>query len=426
MQCRNCRAVCDENANFCSRCGLRLKGASTAVKIAGISEIPATPYPPSVSLPRSWWQRPSTIVAMIIIGLLLLNGGFLALLSTHNVNRTQSEPASLLHSGGVAWFYDLHGRSDGFALHLVDLSPLPSGSIYAGWLLNAHRPDQLLATGPLTRNNDGSSNFLSEQSTTFNASQQDLRQLFTQVVVTREQSGKPLQRPQGPIILSGSISPNVVNAITPLFVTASYTPGQMALLAGLRAQIDELVRWIANLHDSQHTNDLVGMRADLLRTIYIIEGEHGSDVQSLHVLSLSNIKNEGDGFGLLSQVASCQLQHSCGYLDSLRLTLQSLANGRYITPSVLQALLTMLATMQQLTLQIQQQVLMLVQHLALNTSTNKAINLLTTLSSALQQGRDLNGDGRIDFVPGEAATAQFFAYVQYVGSIALHPASSTA
>ncbi len=433
MQCRNCRSVCDENANFCSRCGLRLKGVSTAVKAAEASPasvvgVPATPHPALISPHRSWWRRPATLVAVVIIGLLLLNGSFLALLSAHSVSvgHAQRKAVPTSHPSGVAWFYDLHGRSDGFALHLSDLPSLPSRHVYAGWLLNAYRPDQLLATGPLTRNSDGSSNFLSEQSATFNVAQQDLRPLFTQVVVTREQSGKTLQHPQGPTILSGSISQNAVNAITPLFVSAAYAPSQTALLTGLRTQVDELVRWVANLHDSQRTNDLVGMRADLLRMIYIIEGNHGADVQSLHVLSLSNIKNEGDGFGLLSEVAPCQLQQSCGYLDSLRLTLQSLANRHYITPSVLQALLTMLMTMQQLTQQIQQQALTLVQHLALNTSTDKAINLLMMLSSALQQGRDLDGDGHIDFVPGEASAAQFFAYVQYVGSIPLYSPSSTA
>ena len=433
MQCRNCRSVCDENANFCSRCGLRLKGASTAVKAAEASPVavvgvPATPHPALLSPHRLWWRRPATIVTVVILGLLLLNGSFLALLSAHSVSvgHAQSEAAPILHPSGVAWFYDLHGRGDGFALHLSNLPPLPADTTYAGWLLNAHRPDQLLATGPLTRNSDGSSNFLSGQSAAFNVLQQDLRLLFTQVVVTREQSGTALQHPQGPTILSGSIAQIAVNAITPLFVSAAYTPGKTALLTGLRTQIDELVRWVANLHDSQRTNDLVGMRADLLRMIYIIEGQHGADVQSLQVLALSNIKNEGDGFGLLSEVAPCQLQQSCGYLDSLHLTLQSLANGHYITPSVLQALLTMLATMQQLTQRIQQQALTLVQHLALNISTDKAINLLMTLSSALQQGRDLDGDGHIDFVPGEAAAAQFFAYVQYVGSIPLYPPSSAA
>lgn len=425
-QCRNCRAVCDEDANFCSRCGLRLKGAGAVAKVAGIAEVPATPHPALVSQRRVWWRRPATIVAIVIVGLLLLNGSFLAVLSVRSAGHVQSKAAPILRAGGVAWFYDLHGRGDGFALHLSALPPLPAGSTYVGWLLNSHRPDQLLTTGPLVRNSDGSSNFLSGRSTTFNVSQQNLRLLFTQVIVTQEQGGKTLQHPRGPIILSGFIAQNVVAAVTPLFVTTTYTPGQIALLPGLRGQIDELVRWVANLHDSQHSGDLVGMRADLLRMIYIIEGKHGTDVQSLHVLLLSNIKNEGDGFGLLSSVTQCQLQQSCGYLDSLRLTLQSLANEHYISSSVLQTLLTVLATMQQLTQQIQQQALTLVHRLALNISTDQAINLLTTLSSALQQGRDLNGDGRIDFVPGEAAAAQFFAYVQYIGSIPLHPASSAA
>jgi len=415
MQCRNCRAACDEQANFCSRCGLRLKGIGTGA----VPAIPTTPHPKSY---RSWWRRSVVIVGMVIVALLLLNGSFLAVVSIRNTTSAHGKAATRVSPGGEAWFYDLHGHSDGFALHLSGLPLLPTDTVYVGWLLNGHRPDQVLTTGVLTRNSDGSSNFLSEQSTTFNTTQQDLRLLFTQVLVTREHSGIPLQHPQGQPIVSGSITQGAVNALLPLFVSTPYTPGKIALLAGLRMQLDELVRWVSNLRDSRHTQDLSGMRADLLRIIYIIEGKRGTYVRALHVLSLPNIQNEGDGFGLLSSTSPCQLQQSCGYLDALRLTLQSLANAHYIASSTLQSLLIMLDTMQQLTQQIQQQVIALLPHLTLNSATNRAINGLTTLSSALQQGRDLDGDGRIDFVPGEAAAAQFFAYVQYVGAIPLSPA----
>jgi hypothetical protein len=424
MQCRNCRASCDGRSNFCGRCGQRLKLLKGSE--ASINADDALGFAPSLAAQpqrHHWWQKEIYLVIAVISCLLLLNGSFLLLLSTHAADLAQGERAARAASspGGVAWFYDWRGQSDGFALHLFHLPALARGDTYMGWLLNPRRPDQMLATGPLTIGGDGSSTFLSEQSPSFNSKQQDLRLLFTRVIVTCEHDGAS-QRPGGQVILDGSVTQGVVKAVIPLFVTAAYTPGQVALLSGLRFQMNELVRWVANMMDARQQRDMASIHVDLLRILYIIEGADGIDVQQLHILSLPNIGNEGDGFGLLPLVAHCQPdQHTCGYLGALSLTLGTLFRERVTTSADMQVMQTVLTTMTQLTRELQQQVLQLVHLSTLNAAADQALGTLEVVSDTLLNGRDLDGDGSIDPVPGEAATAQFSALVQYVGSISLSP-----
>lgn len=418
VQCRNCRASCDVSFNFCGRCGQRLHSSPILLAepaVPHLSSLPSTPAVPATK--QAWWRGRIALVIITVLCLCLLSGSLVTVISLRGA---QASTASIAYrASGVAWFYDLHTQSDGFALSLAHLLPQAQGKVYVGWLLNPLRPDQYLSTGPLTIASDGSSTFFSEHLVTFNTSHLNLRLLFTQVVITVEATHSGFRRPDAQIVLNGVISHTLVTATLPLFVSTPYTPAQISLLSGLRSQMGELTRWIANMRDAQLQQDSNGVHVDLLRILYILEGSQGTDVQNLHVLALNNIQNEGDGFGLIS-TAQCQSAiHPCGYISALQATMFVLATHHTLAPLTLQHIQTTLATMAQLAGELQQRAVQLAQSSTLDATTNQGLLTLQTLSDALLNGRDLNGDGTIDPVPGEAATAQLYAYLQQLGSIAL-------
>jgi hypothetical protein len=76
-------------------------------------------------------------------------------------------------------------------------------------------------------------------------------------------------------------------------------------------------------------------------------------------------------------------------------------------------------TTDQLLRVIHQQLLALVGFTTLDTPTLSAIGTLDTLIDTLLNGSDRDGNDSIDPVPGEAAVAQLYGYMQSVGAVRL-------
>ncbi len=438
MQCRNCRATWDDaSLNFCGRCGQRLRGAATTVSL----ELPKqTPVPALVTREKEHAQHakhvtgkrtPRVIYGFVtLLACCVLFAGLFTFLSQVKARPVatpsqRSTPAPVLTHAprGSVWFTDVYAQGDGVVMHLSNLPPLTKGHIYAGWLLNAYRPDLLFALGPLTPDKNGVVSFDSSQLPTFNLSRQNLRLAFTRVAVTLESSPLsllPTQRPLGPTVLRGMMQIQALDALTPLFVSTTYLPGKSSLIAGMRSQLREVVRWVANMLDSAPHGDSGAVQADLLRLVYVIEGSQGVDSVSLQVSTMSNIQNEGDGFGLLAATPNCQpRQASCGYFEAIRSVLQSLVATNAISTQDVQQALTALTTAEQLTKTILHHVLQLIGAPTLDAATRTSFTLLGAQSDALLNGSDRDGDGSIDPIPGEASVAQLYTYLQTVGTIKL-------
>jgi hypothetical protein len=435
--CQNCRTLSDAKLNFCGRCGQRLRNSTPTVS----AQLLKLASPTSTKKYELWRARRRLRRIAFCCLLLLLVGTVLLVVSNlhivqvmvHAQRPTKSSPLptptlSPRHTpDGIVWFYDLHGQSDGVAIHIRYLPMPAAGKAYVVWLVNPHRPDQLLPVGPLMPNSSGTVAFWSEQLSSFNPQTQDLRLLYTRVIVTAEDAASFIGRdksgtgrPQGQTVLQGLIDSSSLDGITQLFITATYTPNQTALLPGLHSQLRELGRWIANMLDALQQNNAGNVHTDLLRLLYIIEGANGPDVQGLNLLTQSAVTSAGDGFGLLSSSSNCQVtQNTCGYLELIRMVLQTLFTQSALSKGAMQTLLTTLATMEQLTRIIQQQALNLVNVSGIDTSTRHSLVRLSTLGDALLNGTDRDGDGSVDPVPGEAAAAQLYTYMQQVGAIRL-------
>lgn len=429
MQCRNCRATWDISLNFCGRCGQRLRGSTASLQLESPSTIHHTPLLAVREKGRSTNRGPRPIIyilsAVLLCGVLFVS--LFTLFSYAHPARTEKQsspktvaPVMVRLPQGVVWFNDVYAQGDGITLHLSNLPPLTSGHVYAGWLFSPYRPDQLLALGALTPDKNGVVFFESSQMPTFNSARQNLRLTYTRVVVTLESSTSALQRPLGPTILHGMMHVQALDAVTQLFVNTTYLPGNTSLSVGLRSQMRELARWVANMLDSLQHDDSDSVHADLLRLVYVIEGSKGADSVSLHIVTMPNIQYEGDGFGLLSAASNCQIsQHTCGYFDALHITLQSLAALNAISDTDVQAALTAIGTAQQATETLLQHVLQLTGATSLDPATRSSLTLLSTQSDTLLNGADCDGDGRIDPVPGEASVAQLYTYLQSIGAIKL-------
>ncbi|GAC1650465.1 MAG: hypothetical protein NVS4B12_20270 [Ktedonobacteraceae bacterium] len=363
------------------------------------------------------------MLGVCVLSLLFaLGAGIVAFTRSPGTNTaTHTKAPSLISKPeGIVWFYNVRGQDDEVGLRLRALPRLASGIVYVGWLINPYRPDQVVAVGPIVRDSSGQALFQSDTLPMFNTQVQDLRYLFTQISVTTEKAGGQWLRPTGSPLLQGAIDLKARADMTVLFVRSPYTPKQISLLSGLRTQMRELARWSANMIDSQQHNGAGNVRVDLLRFIYLLEGSHGVDVARLHIASQQSVVSIGDGVGLLSANVNCrQSMHTCGYLDMIGSTVQILMTQHLVAQVSAQKVMMTLATMQQLAQNLRQEAISRVALNKLDTPTLHALATLETQTDALLNGSDANGDGSIDAIPGEAATAQLYMYMQQLGAISL-------
>jgi len=103
----------------------------------------------------------------------------------------------------------------------------------------------------------------------------------------------------------------------------------------------------------------------------------------------------------------------------LRATVQTLMTQQRVPQAVAQKVLTTLTTMKQLAQHVQQVALDLVTFNKLDAATVQKLTTLAVGIDTLLNGSDHDGDGSIDPVPGEAATAQLYGYAQQLGAIRL-------
>ena len=422
IPCSNCRMVCDAHLNFCGRCGQRLRGANLAVQTTPLApSIPQTPIASQTML------RPFVIMLSICILSILFaigTGVFAFTRSTSKTSTFSHDPVSALSSKpeGSVWYYTVRAQDDNVALRLHSLPKLASGTVYIAWLINPLRPDQFLAIGPIIPDGHGEALLQTDSLSTFNPQLLNLRHIFTRITVTTEKAGGPWLRPIGSPLLQGAPDRKTLAGMTSLFTRSPYTPKQIALMIGLRTQAHELARWLTNMIDAQQRNDAVTVRSDLLRFVYLLEGAHGANVARLHLISQQNITSAGDGVGLLTaDEARCQHDpHQCGYLDLIHTTVQMLMSQHLVPQNSTQRVSTTLATMHQLAQHIQQVSTSLTSLSKLDTPTLHLLALLEVQTDTLLNGSDTDGDGSIDAIPGEAATAQLYGYMQQLGAIQLH------
>ncbi len=424
IPCSNCRMVCDAHLNFCGRCGQRLRGATPSEQ--------ATPLVPTNSqttiasmTPRTMSRRFLIMLSVCTLSLLFAigTGVFAFIRPASKTSIALHAPGSVASSKpeGSAWFYTVRAQDDNVALRLHSLPKLTHGMVFIAWLINPLRPDQFLAVGPIIPDNQGEALLQTDRLPTFNPQLQNLRHIFTRIAITTEKAGIPWLRPTGSPLLQGMPDQKTLAGMTSLFTRSLYTPKQIALMTGLRTQTHELARWLTNMIDAQQRNDAVTVRADLLRFVYLLEGSHGANVARLHLMSQQNITSAGDGVGLLtSDEARCQQDpHQCGYLDLIHATVQTLRTQHLVPQISAQHVLTTLATMYQLAHRMQQGTLSLTSLSKLDTPTLHTLAMLEVQTDALLNGSDTDGDGSIDAVPGEAATAQLYGYIQQFGAIRL-------
>lgn len=456
MVCPNCNTPFDRNTVFCGNCGmqvapLRAPGATAAEPVIRsnvdslqaanektIAPNPSTQMtfisPPSRSTPPiEQISRPGAYpptppgglpgyqerkanrhigrnVFIVVILLLLIGGataGFIAFArNTSNGTTAKITPVVSTSATATVAFSDSPAGQGTGALKVVSsgLAAPAAGSHYYAWLVDTGA-EKILSLGALT-----------VQGRTFTldfTGNVNLLGAGNELEITQQQDTPSL--PDGKIVLSGTFPPLAFIHIRHLLFSFPSTPGKVGLLVGLRGQAQVLTQQ-ATLLKSLTSKGPQAVRCGAQNIINLIEGVHGHAAQPLGVAcSLFNVTSAGDGFGLFDStnanggyviLASEHAALAANQSDSTDVIKQQAGRVQAAMDNLKKWLTSIDSDASQLTT---------------NPDNTAVIQDIVTLSDHVVNGFDLNDNGQIDPVTGEAGAITAYNQGQLMAQLALAP-----
>lgn len=443
MRCPRCNYSIDDDTVFCGNCGAQIapvqsQGATVASSLEGEETIrmetdsagrrqaappplmqrfspPAPPYAPTPGTPAQKDTPPvprrgasplaSTRVRVIIaLALIVLVGGALGLFAA--LKNGGGGPNTFLgtHASGQIAFIDtpngVPGHTDALTMNIQNLESPPSGFQYDAWLVN-DATEQNIPLGTLTA---------SGQTFTLNYSGDskgtNLIGAGDKVIVTLEQGS--VSAPTGKVILSASFPPKAFIHVRHLLFSFPITPGKIGLLVGLLGQAQLLSAQALSLQSASANHNTAAIQCDAQSLIDILEGSQGSAYQRLSASCLSlGISAAGDGFGILGNsgydvLASQHASLAATQPDSTDL-IRLHAGHVEIAMTNIKGWAT----------QVEQDAL----KLRASPTNTALIQEVVTLSDHIFHGVDINGDERVDPVPGEAGAITGYNHGQLMATL---------
>ena len=342
-------------------------------------------------------QRTMLIAGLLL--LLLLAGSVLGITLL-----TQKSGAMSGTKGQVTFFANLNdptGQTNSLNITIQHLQDPPGGSNYEAWIIN-DSTEALLGLGKLTKNGQN-------WSLTYNGADTNLLVVGDKLEVTQEQG--VVTAPAGPVVLTGAFPVLAFQHIQHLLVSFPETPGKIGMLMGLLQQTYLLNSQATILQSLASSRDTVTIGCLAQSMIDIIEGKSGAHYQPLPaVCSVHNVTATGDGFGLLNKgfVASAE-EHA-----ALALSQKDATSGMRQHAALMDIALTNIAgwvkTVEQDILQIQA-----------HPADLSSLQDITILTDNAYHGVDVNGDGQVDPVVGEAGAITAYQQGQYMATVTLVP-----
>ena len=373
----------------------------------------ASPATPPGVLPRFQARNASKHTGrniFIVLVLLLLVGGatagFIAL--AHNTfNKPASKTTAAISSNSTAavFFSDSpDGQQPTGALKLVTngLAAPATDSHYYAWLVDTSA-EKVLPLGALTAQGR---NFTLDF-----AGQVNLLGAGNQLEITQEKGTPSL--PSGKIALAGIFPPLAFIHIRHLLFSFGSTPGKVGLLVGLREQVRALTEQ-TTLLKSLTNKGPQAVSCGAQNIINLVEGVHGHNVQPLNVAcSGFNVTNAGDGFGLFDPnnansgyviLASVHAALAATQNDSTDNIRQHAGRVQIAMDNLKKWLTSIDNDARQLTI---------------SPGNTALIQDIATLADHTLNGFDLNDNGQIDPIPGEAGTVTAYNEGQLMAQLPL-------
>ncbi len=355
------------------------------------------------------WPRFQTFTPPAATATAVMTGMEMSANSTPSSTQMQMPAEDVPASVGVLRFRDVAGHVDGATVAVKGMPRLANSTQYEVWLVGeGGETRRSLGVLSLNENGDGSLSFVDGQS-------RNLLALYDRMEITVEPSPDPSPNPTQNVAFSSSIPLDSLVHIRHLLVSVSSTPNQIALIQGL---VDDTT-WVDNSANAMLTafdaGDKAAARREAEALLNLIVGSQSGDYGDRD--NDGTVTDPGDGYGLLLNGANA------GYLNGVsshaQYAMQTgdapeavLLHGEHVRICIENAE-TWTPQLRDLALQILKD--------PLDASMRTHIVQAVALADKLLHGVDLDGNERIDPVPGEGGVLTAHEHSHYMADMSILP-----
>ena len=343
---------------------------------------------------------------------MILIGALLAVLvivgSVIGISAASHNGAAISRAGGQVTFFanqnNAGGETNGLRISTQNLAAPPSGYTYDAWIID-DQSEQITPLGALTGKG-------STWALTFRSASINVLTAGDKIEVSQEQG--TVTAPTGQLILTGKFPVKSFAHIEHLLVEFPKTPGKIGFLQGLLEQthlLDNQAIVLQSQAVSKNTGATICLAQNMLN---IIDGTHGPNYKSLvGACTQQPTPVSGDGYGILgkSGYAASAEEHASFALGQPDATSAMRQHGA-LMDIALTDISGWLTTVEHDLL-----------HLQSNPTDLSSLQEIVTLSDEAYRGVDINGNGQIEPVAGEAGAITAYQQGQLMATLTLAPGS---
>jgi serine/threonine-protein kinase len=303
-------------------------------------------------------------------------------------------------SHGLLRFYDVSGVLDEAILTTDGLPPAPAGFQYEAWLTGGETRRSLGIIPPEV-NGKAELNFLDDQG-------RNLLVQYERMEITLEENPDSSPNPSGNVVYSSGIPPQALTHIRHLLVAFGDTPKHTGLLIGLMNDVALLKTSSTTLVTAYEQKNAAEVRKNTEAIYNLLVGTQGNGYGDLD--KNGSLTDPGDGYGLF--INGDHVGYIEGTIQHAQLAAQMpdastsvrLHGGHVVVcgqniedwaTQILQLIPSILAD-------------------PLSAASGKSIREIAALADRIENGRDLNGNERVEPVPGEGGAQTALQHAGYM------------
>ena len=357
----------------------------------------ASPRPALTRRLQSKQRRRFVLIAALIAVLVIAS-------STIGIVATRQGSAAVSDASGQVTFFanPTGGQTNSLRISIQNLASPQAGYEYYAWIID-DSTEQVTALGEITEKGQS-------WTSTYNSQNTNVLTAGDKLEITQEQGA--VTAPSGQVALTGTFPVKSFAHILHLLASFPETPDKVGFLVGLLSQTHLLDNQASVLQSVSASKSSVAIECVAQSMLDIIAGMHGAHYRPLaSSCAQQNVVASGDGYGLAG---------TSGFLAGVE-EHASFALGQ---PDATKAMRQHAALMDIAITNINTWVTLIEQdllRLRAHPGDLSPIQQIATLADDAYHGVDVNGDGQIDPVPGEAGAVTAYQQGQLMATLTLAP-----